>query len=296
MSRYLGPVRAAGLVICSAGVLLASGALQRADADTSPITVDYDVFAGGMHVLTSVLEINLEDRSYNARLGAELAGMPGWFAEWAAVVQSDGAIQRGALNPAQYSAERVRRGESQKTVLDFGGEGEVGVTFVPERNDSDELVPAELLTESLDPLSGLISVINTVTEGGECAATIPVFDGRRRYDVVFTDRGLDELRPSSKSSFAGVARRCRMRLEPVAGAFKDDDDDDSFWNTRPENSRRRQLDIWLARPIADGPIIPVRMIGRSSIGAFIIHMRNVQIPVSTADAEAPEGCTVVVEC
>ena len=296
MFRFLGAVRAAALVLCSAGVLLASGALQRADADSSPIAVDYDVFAGGMHVLSSVLEINLEDRSYNARLGAELAGMPGWFADWAAEVQSDGAIQRGELNPAQYSAERVRRGESQKTVLDFAGEGEVGVTFVPERNDSDDLVPAELLAESLDPLSGLISMINTVTEGGECAATIPVFDGRRRYDVVFTDRGLDELRPSSKSSFSGVARRCRMQLEPIAGAIKDDDDDDSFWNSRPENRRRRQLDIWLARPIADGPIIPVRMIGRSSIGAFIIHMRNVQVPVSIADTETPEGCTVVVEC
>jgi len=296
MFRYLGPVRAAGLVLCSAGVLLASGAVQRADADSSPVAVDYDVFAGGMHVLTSVLEINLEDRSYNARLGAQLAGMPGWFAEWAAVVQSDGEIQRGELNPAQYSAERVRRGESRKTVLDFGGEGEVGVTFVPERNDSDEPVPAELLTETLDPLSGLISVINTVTEGGGCAGTIPVYDGRRRYDLVFTDRGLDDLRPSSKSGFAGVARRCRMQLEPVAGAFKDDDDDDSFWNSRPENRRRRQLDIWLARPMAEGPIIPVRMVGRSSIGAFVIHMRNVQIPVSTADAEAPEGCTVVVEC
>lgn len=297
MRRNWSGVRVAGLAMCSAGILLATGAAQRADADTMPVVAGYDVFAGGIHVLTSVLEVTLHDRSYNARLGAELAGMPSWFVEWGAEIRSGGAIQSGELDPARYVLDRVRRGESQRTMLDFGRDGEIGVTFDPERNDSDALVPVELLAQSLDPLSGLISVINTVTGGGGCTATVPVFDGRRRYDLVVTDLGMDEVRPSRKSAFAGQARRCRMELEPVAGAFKnDDDDDDDFWSTRPKDEPRRRLDIWLAEPIAGGPILPVRMVGRSSIGAVVIHMRDVHISVSTADAELPDGCAVAVTC
>ena len=277
--------------------MLATGALHRADADTAPISADYDVFAGGLHVLTSVLEISLEDERYDARLDAELVGAPGWFVEWWAVVESDGQIDGDQLDPELYFSERTRRGETQKTVLDFAIDGEIDVTFEPERNDSNGLVAPELLMDTLDPLSGLISVINTVTDGGTCEATVPVFDGRRRYDVVFSDLGLDDLRPTSRSGFSGEARRCRMHLEPVAGAFKDDDDDDDdFWSRKPESERRRQLDIWLAEPIDGGPTLPVRMVGRSSIGAVVIHLREAQVTYETLDAELPTACTAAETC
>ena len=83
----------------------------------------------------------------------------------------------------------------------------------------------------------------------------------------------------------------------MAGAFKDDDDDDDdFWSRKPESERRRQLDIWLARPIADGPILPVRMVGRSSIGAIVIHLRSAQVVAETLDAELPGSCAVGENC
>lgn len=300
MHRNWNCVRAVGVAMFSAGLLLTTALSQRAHAESTPVVADYEVFAGGLHVLTSSLEINLRDQSYDARIGAQLAGMPGWFVEWGAEVQSGGAIEGGQLDPELYVLDRVRRGESQKTTLDFGREGEVDVSFDPIRNDSNGLVPPDLLPESLDPLSGLLSIIHRVTEGGECEATVPVFDGRRRYDLVFTDQGMHEVRPSRLSVFAGAARRCRMQLEPVAGAFRDEDDDDDdgggFWSTDPESARRRRLDIWLAEPIAGGPVLPVRMVGRSSIGAVVVHLRSVTIPAATADAEPAGGCTVGANC
>lgn len=297
MARNRSVARKAGFVACSAGFLLATGAMQHTYADTAPIAADYDVFAGGLHVLSSVLEIRLDEERYDARLDAELVGAPGWLVDWWAVVESGGQIDGDGLDPTLYSAERMRRGETQKTLLDFARDGEIDVTFDPERSDSIGLVSPELLEESLDPLSGLISVINTVTGGGNCEATVPVFDGRRRYDLVFSDLGLDELRPSRQSGFAGEARRCRMNLEPVAGAFRDDDDDDDdFWSRKPENDRRRQLDIWLAEPIDGGPILPVRMVGRSSIGAIVIHLRSVEVTTETLDAELPGACAVAETC
>ncbi len=300
MHRKWSCVRAAGVAMCSAGILLAMAVPQRADAESMPVAAGYDVFAGGLHVLTSIFEIRLRDQSYNARIGAQLAGVPGWFVEWGAEIQSDGTIEGGRLDPEQYVLDRVRRGESQKTTLDFGREGQVDVSFDPVRNNSNGLVPPELLPESLDPLSGLLTVIHTVTEGGECEATVPVFDGRRRYNLVFTDQGMHEVRPSRHSIFAGQARKCRMQLEPVAGAFRDQDDDDDdgdgFWNTDPENAPRRRLDIWLAEPISGGPVLPVRMVGRSSIGAVVVHLRSVNISSSTAEAEPAAGCSAGVTC
>ncbi len=289
-------VRAVGVVACSMGSLLAAGVSQSADADTPPVVADYDVYAGGLHVLNSVLEINLDDERYDARLGAEVTGAPGWFVDWFAVFESGGEIDGDQLDPEQYFSERTRRGETRKTLLEFERDGDIDVTFEPERNDRNATVPPELLEESLDPLSSLIAIINTVSESGECDTTVPVFDGSRRFDLVFTDLGMDELDPSRRSGFSGEARRCRVNLEPVAGAFKDDDDDDDFWSEKPENARRRQLDMWLAEPIDSGPILPVRMVGRSSIGAIVIHLRNVQVAADTLDAELQGACAVAENC
>lgn len=298
MRRSFGPVRAAGLAFCSAGLLLVLAPSPRAAADSQPVAAEYEVYAGGIHVLTSVLEVALDERRYDARLGASLVGIPGVFVEWGAEVRSGGVIEGGQLDPSRYQLDRVRRGESQKTVLEFPGNGGIDVTFDPVRTDSTGLVPPDMLADSLDPLSGLISVINTVTEGGGCDATVPVFDGRRRYDLVFDDLGMVSLDPSSLSGYAGPSRRCRMSLVPVAGAFRDDDDDDDdgdgFWSRSPESDRRRQMDIWLAQPIAEGPTLPVRMVGRSSIGAVVIHLRQAQPATSTADAT--EDCAVPAAC
>lgn len=291
MGRSRSLVRAACIALCSVGALFFIGALERADAQTPPIAADYEVYAGGLHVLTSNLVIRLDDERYTARLDATVVGAPGWFVDWWAVFESGGEIDGGRLDPDQYQSERTRRGETRKTVLEFAGDGDIDVTYEPERNDRDSNLPREVLAESVDPLSSLISIINTVTASGECDTTVPVFDGSRRFDLVFTDLGIDELRPSSRSGYAGEARRCRVKLEPVAGNFDDDDDDDDFWSRKPENERRRQLDMWLAEPIAGGPILPVRMLGRSSIGAIVIHLRSARVTADALDAGVPVPCS-----
>lgn len=290
MGRSRSLVRTACIAVCAAGMLSLAGAFARADAQTPPIAAEYEVYAGGLHVLTSNLVIRLDDERYDARLDAVLVGAPGWFVDWWASFESGGDIDGGQLDPEQYLSERTRRGETRKTVLEFAGDGDIDVIYEPERNDRDSNLPPELLAESLDPLSSLISIINTATASGECATTVPVFDGSRRFDLVFTDLGIDELRPSRRSIFAGEARRCRVKLEPVAGNFNDDDDDDDFWSRKPENERRRQLDIWLAEPIAGGPILPVRMLGRSSIGAIVIHLRSARVSADALDAGVPVPC------
>jgi hypothetical protein len=48
--------------------------------------------------------------------------------------------------------------------------------------------------------------------------------------------------------------------------------------------------------VAGGPILPVRMVGRTSVGAFVVHMRAAHASVRTADSEATEGCTAAVTC
>ncbi|NNG04392.1 MAG: DUF3108 domain-containing protein [Inquilinus sp.] len=264
-----------------------------AAADTPAVAVHYEVFAGGLHVLSSGMELSLDSRRYDVRVNAQLVGMPGWFADWFAVVQSDGGIDTNGLSPDRNRFERIRHGETRITELDFAEDGGVAVTFSPERNDIGEPLPTDLLAGVLDPLSGVAQLMWAVTGGADCDTTVAVFDGRRRYDLIVTDLGTEELESSRRSAFVGQARRCRMQLEPVAGVF--DEDEDSVWN-RDSDPRRRRLDIWMANPVADGPAVPVKMVGRSRMGAVVVHLRDArpssELGRATADASAPDVPTL----
>ncbi|MEE8271599.1 MAG: DUF3108 domain-containing protein [Alphaproteobacteria bacterium] len=275
--------RSAGAVLAVAGLLASLVAPHAAKADQHPaVTADYAVYTGGLHVIDSDIVLAMDDDEYDVRLGAALVGVPSWFSDWAAVIESDGRIAGDTLNPARSTVERMRRGEVRVTALRFDGDGEVDVTFDPERSDNDEPVPQDMLVGALDPLSGLVSIIHSMTAAGGCATTVPVYDGRRRYDLVFTDRGMEQLVGSDIATYAGPARRCHMQLVAVAGAFKRDDGR-SFWRRGAEADRERQLDIWLARPMAGGPYLPVRIKGRTPFGAVVIHLRGVEeTPIQAA--------------
>ena len=45
---------------------------------------------------------------------------------------------------------------------------------------------------------------------GTCAMTVPVFDGRHRYDLVFSDGGQQTLAPEGGQNFSGTATACNM--------------------------------------------------------------------------------------
>ena len=115
------------------------------------------------------------------------------------------------------------------------------VTPAPEKER--DVVPDALQQATVDPLTASL-----LTVGTECRGLVPVFDGRRRYDL-----RLEELPPatvpwSRGALYAGSARRCRAIVEARAGFWRDDPRDSETPTT---------LDYWIASPGERLPPVPV---------------------------------------
>ena len=70
----------------------------------------------------------------------------------------------------------------------------------------------------IDPISaGLIPVIGgeDLVSAAACARTLPVFDGRQRFDVALAFKRMDKVNP--EKGYQGPAVVCAVRYQPRAG-------------------------------------------------------------------------------
>jgi hypothetical protein len=109
--------------------------------------------------------------------------------------------------------------------------------------------------------------------GGACGGTIPVYDGRRRFDVRLKPEGTQDLAPNKLSGYAGPASACRLTFRNVAGGRTPERT--MFW---------RQVDaagdagfptlVHLAPVSPGGEMMPVRVEVDSPFGWAIVHLKG----------------------
>ena len=281
-ARFAALAGAAALLL---GSLTAAPAKAEAPADgPTGVAASYDLYVSGLRIASAVAYINMSDDDYQVTVTAEPRGVLRVFGTWAFTVDAEGTMtEAGETNgnaeaaepaPDVFSIVNTRPGESKSRTVTFNTDGTVAVEMDP--IEEGDPVPEELQRDTIDPLTAVVDVLSAVSAGESCGAQLPIFDGRRRYDVAVNSLGGRDLAPSDYSAFSGRAVRCRIRLQPVAGAFQDGDSD-AFWrrDITPEEQRRRALDIYLAAPTEGGPVVPVRVEGRSLRGLVFVHLSGI---------------------
>lgn len=258
-------------------------ALAPPAAAADRLALDYDVYVGGFRLLGASTRLDLGPDGYAIRLDAALAGLPAVFGDWWAVVTADGAVAGDRVRPRRHRVARLHRGTVKTTDLRYRPDGTIDVALTPPSRDAPAAIAPALMAGAIDPLSGLVALIARASSGAACAGRLPAFDGKRRFDLVFADGGPTTLAPNRYSAYSGPARRCRMRLVPVAGDWDWDDPDGA------DAPRERVVDLWLAAPIAGGLPVPVRLEGDVWIGRFVVHLAGAAlVDRRPAAAERPE--------
>ena len=134
----------------------------------------------------------------------------------------------------------------------------------------------------MDPVSGLVAVIDRVRNGGRCAGVTPVFDGKRAYNLHAVDRGTRHVKSNDYGVFEGKASICRLSVEKVAG-FRKKRKKRFAVQYLPEN-----LDIWFASAVPGHGPVPVRMEGRTDLGGVVIHLVKVDRDPKIWEAMLPK--------
>lgn len=263
---------------------LSSGPTWAAEA-SSARTVDltYDIYLGGLHIFTFDVGITLRPDRYRVTAEGGTRGMVGWLYKWDMKLAAEGLDRNDHIEPRHYVAETDWQ-RNQRTVhlgFDKGGRYDLEQTPPPEPDpDIEGGLPDTLPEGTVDPLSFAIAASRALEENGRCDQTVPVFDGRRRFDLTVKHVEETTLPPNSHSIYQGPAVRCSLSMKRISGFRKS-------WRS----SRQWDADsstpptIWVAPIRQDLPLVPVRYEGAIALGHMVIHLTKAEVRGEPADAQ-----------
>ncbi len=253
--------------------LLAPGAALAADR----LHLAYTVYFGPLPALS--VTVGIEPGGDQYRIEATVAPQPwiAWALPWQAHSEAQGLRSADGPHAQSYRATASWGSRSRMTDLTYLGGGGVRVVLDPAGdNDGREAVPPAVATGTLDPLGAVLGLLLAVDAGQGCSQTIPVFDGRRRFDIHGEPLPGAVMMATWYAAYAGPAIVCRLRFQSLAGGWRDGERS-QFWRTDSGSGERPPMDLWLAK-LRDGtPPIPVFVTGPSMLGLVTVYLSSYTI-------------------
>jgi hypothetical protein len=270
-------MRLAGLsflfvVLC--GPAMASGA---GEVRPSSVTLDYEIDIVGLEALAATVIMAGDTARYHVDIRARTTGMIGWMFPWVIGVSSNGNITDGRLQPVRHEQTSNFQGKDRSVFLEYDGHGGfLARRVVPDpHEDQREEVPAAMTRDTLDIISAVLAGLHTVDRTGSCNGRVPVFDGRRRFDLLYSDNGREHIDPNEILGYGGgEALRCAIRVEPIAGYWRKNQQ--KFF-THKVNGRDEvvPIEVDVARVGAAGIEVPVRVESVSPYGKLVLSLQSV---------------------
>jgi hypothetical protein len=212
---------------CCAGLLFAVPAVGAGGEDnpgdgapTSTLDLSYDLYVGGIPLGKVAMSSRFEGSDYKAISSLETKGIVNAF--WQAKIETavSGSAEPDKLQPMLYdSFSRNHSVQRQHATVMFGPDGPKAVTSDPPYRSNKYPVTDEQKKGTLDPLSAAVYLTSGIATAGQkkpCQATAPVFDGRRRYNVVSSFVKNTDVRMDN-GLYSGPAMVCEIHYNEIAG-------------------------------------------------------------------------------
>lgn len=255
--------------LLTAGILAApaASAANAAPAAERKGNYYYKVYIGGFHVVDLFVDMDLMPARYDVAVRLKTIGMIGDMFPWGMKSYSNGLIRDGKLVPASAGQQNNWRGSERFVDMKYAG-GLATVERIRPKPDADDRdgVPEALRRGALDLSSAVLTVLTRMDADSRCNAKIPVFDGRRRFDLITRPDGTDILKASRYSPYAGPTVNCAVSIDRKAGFKKKASDS---WSESTTEAR-----VWMGKAFDDMPPVPVRLTFDTSFGALIAHLNR----------------------
>lgn len=252
-----------------------AGVVHAADKDQQKI--QYDVYAGGIHALQAKLDIDQSKKGrYSTSLYAKTYGLLGKLAPWEGTFESHGWRSKANVhNPETHKSTAVFRDDEEIKTYSYNKNGSFKSYRLEEngKDKSPKKVDDELVQNTSDILAATLNTLQGVGKGEKCSGSTDIFDGKRRYTLVFKHKRDVELESSRWNAYQGAAQECTIEVRPVAGKWYEKP---RGWMSIQEQGRERgkMPTVWLAQISEGQPAVPVKVRVKTAYGTLFMHMTH----------------------
>lgn len=253
-------------LLIASGLLLAGVATASQASENRRVTLDYAVYVGGWETIKLSFDTSLRPEGYHVKTALDGQGVLNWWFDWKMSAYSEGRLADGKLIPVRAGADSQWNGKSRRTRLSYPASGLPVVQITPPAKDDDrDPVPDALQAGARDLSGAVLTLLSGIGRENGCNLREPVFDGRRRYDLVMAQLDRVRMAASDYSPFAGDAYKCSLKVHPIAG-YKRNKEKRRKWRKSDTST------VWVGKVFDTIPPVPVRMQLDTVMGALIVHL------------------------
>ena len=257
--------------LLAAAAVLPLQAAKAGDA-TYPSEVDavYRLSFNGLSVGKYRFSSHYDGRSYTANGKTEISALFGAF-KWAGNFLGSGSVETtGTPRPVSFEMSTKTKSKTTSVKLSFDGTRVASVALVPNKSPSAEAVKLkpENLQNVFDPMGATLALSNA-NASDACSRTIPVFDGKARYDLRLSLKGREPIKEKKPSGQPPELVVCQVKYVPIAGHKPKD-----FVNPWIDYDH---IEIALRAVPAAGIYVPYRITIPSTIGSAVMAIDTINI-------------------
>ena len=275
-SRRFAAIAAALALFWAQGAQAAGGEGTDAEAGVSPtkLEVAWSIYVAGLGVGKMVMSATLKGDDYSAVSSVATSGLVQVIWESKIKAESEGTIQDGKVVPVIYKSRNQMPDKLQTVDLLYEAGFPATLVANPIYNTARFPVTDEQKTGTIDPLSAMVAAAAGVTASAEnpCGTVLPVFDGKRRYDIRMKYMRTIQVM-EGEHPYRGSALACQLEYVQIAG-FKPSLD--------PEDREFPVIHVELAqvqRP--DAPehplLVPLKVWADTAFGMAIAQANHVKV-------------------
>ena len=254
-----------------------AGALAKNDFDYQE--VEYDVYAGGIHAVRANMVMDFTQKGrYAMGFGAETRGFLGSFVPWSGTFETRGWALPGSSHtriPEQHISTASWRGEEETKTYHYDkNKGFKSlITLYAGKKPRTEKTEKELTKNTTDIISATLMVMEQVSDGNNCEGSQEIFDGKRRFKLIFHHKGYVMLKKTRYNAYEGPAVECVVEVEPISGAWYKKP---RGWLSIQEQGRTlgTMPTVWMAQVSENAVVVPVRVRIKTTYGTMFMHMTN----------------------
>jgi hypothetical protein len=265
--RYAALARVAALPAAIAAGCVISMTFAGAAFAQGRLEAKYEASLAGIPVGRGSWSIEIGDDQYTATATGGSSGLLNAFVGGSGSSSAQGRLVAGTMSPQAYTATTVssKKSETTRMVLSGGVVKESRIEPEPPIDGNRIVVTEAHRRNVLDPMTGSLLRVAGTTDliaADACRTTIPVFDGRMRYDLKLEFKRIETIR--ADRGYRGAVVVCGVLFQPIAGYI-------------PERSAikylvaQRNMEAWFA-PIAGTRVLaPYRVTIPTPLGTAMLE-------------------------
>lgn len=231
----------------------------------------FSAFVGPFNASVADFEYQLDGGRYAVYSNIYTHGVFDTLYPFAAKYATTGLVKPQGMQTETYSYQSQSRFSKRTKEVIYSSKG-VPLQTISSKNGREKIKKIKNpgnIDDTTDLQTVVAKIARQYNQTRSCNAEMRVFDGKRRFNVIFKDMGREKIEAGKDSPYQGEAEKCSMYIDRLQ-----EDGDDILWKLTSESP----VYFWIMEdPDSGAPFIARVNVENTPLGEMNVYTTKIEV-------------------